>query len=247
MDGYDSSMVRVKPPSTSQVNKAGDVLRAFFFTAKEDRSDEAFDRVGDAIDLLVVWRAAHATPLQTATMGLRSRVETAGCDSSRVSQRLKRMPTILNKLGREPGMKLGRMADVGGCRAILNDLSEVRRVLARYEGSGKALRIRDYVANPKPSGYRAIHVIVDYSGRKIEVQLRTRVMHEWAYMVEMTTTRTGFDVKSGKGPIEVQDWFHAVSEAMAIEEQGLTVDAILAERVSTLRVKAQPHLRVRGG
>lgn len=36
-----------------------------------------------------------------------------------VAQRLKRVPTIAGKLLREPGMKLSRMEDVGGVRAVL--------------------------------------------------------------------------------------------------------------------------------
>jgi predicted nucleic acid-binding Zn ribbon protein len=64
--------------------------------------------------------------------GCTSRVATAGCsDVSRISQRLKRIPTILDKLHREPGMNLGRMEDIGGCRAVLRDLDEVYRVLGR--------------------------------------------------------------------------------------------------------------------
>ncbi|MGR6028940.1 RelA/SpoT domain-containing protein [Rhodococcus erythropolis] len=232
-------------PSNSQVHKAGKTLRAFLNTGDDDPSyDELWHAAADALDTLVDWRAAHAVPLQSATMGLRSRVATAKCvDVRNVSQRLKRIPTILDKLSREPTMNLSRMADIGGCRAVLRDVDEIRSVQKRYEGSGKVVKIRDYIEYPKESGYRAVHIIVDYSDRKIEVQLRTQVMHEWAYTVEQFTTRIGQDVKSGRGPKPVQDWFQAVSEAMAIEEKGLTVNAILTTRISTLREEAMPYLR----
>ena len=58
-------------------------------------------------------------------MGLRSRVSTMGCSQIEVSRRYKHIPTIIDKLRREPGMNLGRMADIGGCRAVLRDLDEV--------------------------------------------------------------------------------------------------------------------------
>lgn len=239
-------MAAVPTPSTSQVNKAGDALRQFFFSQPRLRDADALERVSTALDVLTIWRAAHAVPLQSATMGLRSRVATAQCRQLEVSQRLKRIPTILNKLNREPGMMLGRMADIGGCRAVLRDIDEVRRVQQRYEDSGIVRRVRDYIDEPKPDGYRAVHVIVEYRGRKIEVQLRTQVMHEWAYTVEGMNSRFGLDVKSGKGPAAVSEWFQAVSQAMAMEESGMPVSAELLERVATLREAALPYLRLRG-
>jgi hypothetical protein len=207
------------------------------------RNSEEIDRALEALDVLEAWRAAHARPLQTATMGLRSRVSTVGCSEVEVSQRLKRIPTIIDKLRREQGMNLGRMADIGGCRAVLRDMDEVRRVEARYRGLDNTVRMRDYIEKPKPDGYRALHVIVKYHGRLIEVQLRTQVQHEWAYTVESVTSRFGLDIKAGGGPQPVRDWFLAVSEAMALEERGEPVGSELLFRVSTLRSAAQPYLR----
>lgn len=79
---------------------------------------------------------------------------------------------------------------------------------------GAQVRIKDYISEPKDDGYRAVHVIVKYDDRRIEVQLRTRIQHEWAFTVEGVTSRFGLDVKAGGGPPEVREWFAAVSEAM---------------------------------
>ncbi|WP_079928574.1 RelA/SpoT domain-containing protein [Gordonia sp. i37] len=226
-------------PSKSRVNRAGDSLRSFTDLLSEGKVDE----VREALDVLFAWRASHSKPLQTATMGLRSRVQTEHCQVE-VSQRLKRVPTIIDKLYREPGMNLARMADIGGCRAVLNSIDEVRRVEKRLCKRRPPKIYHDYIAEPKASGYRGVHVISVYHERLIEVQLRTRVMHEWAFMVERVTGQMGADVKSGKGPQAVRDWFQAVSEALALEEQGLTVHETLAERVTSLRAAAQPFLRV---
>jgi GTP pyrophosphokinase len=39
----------------------------------------------------------------------------------------------------------------------------------------------DYIARPKPNGYRSLHtVVLDDEGRAVEVQIRTRAMHEHA-------------------------------------------------------------------
>ncbi|ARG70959.1 hypothetical protein C3473_23350 [Mycobacterium kansasii] len=206
-------------------------------------NEHGIEEIFQALDTLEAWRAAHARPLQAATMGLRSRVATMGCSQIEVSQRLERIPTIIDKLRREPGMNLGRMADIGGCRAVLRDVDEVRRVQSRYAGAAVTVRTRDYVEQPKSDGYRAVHVIVRYHGRLIEVQLRTQVQHEWAYTVESVTSRFGLDIKAGGGPRPVHDWFVAVSEAMALEEYGEPVAPELLRRVDTLRAAAQPYLQ----
>lgn len=233
-------------PSVTQVNKAGDVLRSALFntTSPTALADFDLDAFNAAFDLLVAWRTAHATPLRKATMGLRSRVATARCAQIEVSQRLKRTPTIIDKLRREPRMKLGRMADVGGCRAVLQDLDELARVCERYERTpDRIVRIRDYIEEPKLDGYRAVHIYARYDARLIEVQLRTRIQHEWAYTVETIASRLGLDIKGGAGPEPVRAWFAAVSAAMAVEEHGDEVSPDLLKNVSRLKEQALPYLR----
>jgi len=225
-------------PSKSQVNKAGRYLRRLVVgDAGMDPAD-----LGAALDILEAWRSAHTTPLATANMGLRSMVRTEGCRVE-VSQRLKRIPTIVNKLGREPTMALGNMGDIGGCRAVLDSLDELRLVEARVRDRRPPVQHHDYVTEPRDTGYRAVHLIVDYSGRRIEIQLRTRVMHEWAYTVERLTGKLGHDLKGGHGPPAVVNWFRAVSEAMALEERGQPVSGTLLDRIVMLRDEAEPHLR----
>jgi (p)ppGpp synthase/HD superfamily hydrolase len=153
--------------SKSQVNKAGKTLRKW--------RDADPTQVRAAFDVLLAFRAAHQYPLTKATMGLRSMVRTEACQVE-VSQRLKRVPTMIDKLVREPTMPLASMQDIGGCRAVLRDVAEVRRVQRRLAKNRPPVRLNDYIANPRPSGYRGVHLIVVYDGRHIEVQLRTEVM-----------------------------------------------------------------------
>ena len=157
-------------------------------------------------------------------MGVRSVVATEQCEVD-VSQRLKRIPTIVDKLRREPTMQLANMQDIGGCRAILDSVQDLRRVERRLRKNRPPLRVADYIASPKVSGYRGVHVVVSYLDsegidRAIEVQLRTRVMHEWAFTVERLGGRLKADLKSNVGPAPVLEFLRAASEAMAIEEEG---------------------------
>jgi ppGpp synthetase/RelA/SpoT-type nucleotidyltranferase len=144
-------------------------------------------------------------------------------------------------------MALSTMQDIGGCRAVLDSIEEVRRVEQRLRKNRPPLRVRDYIATPRSSGYRGVHVIItypDYLGqdRAIEVQLRTQTMHEWAITVERWGGRLQHDLKSGEGPPQVLDLFSSISEAMAIEEEGGTVSEDLLDQMRALRARAVPYL-----
>jgi putative GTP pyrophosphokinase len=228
--------------TSSQVNKAGQTLRRWL--RGEIREPAVID---GALDVVWLYRAAHAYSLTKATMGLRSVVRTEGCELE-VSQRLKRMTTILDKLGREPTMRLASMQDIGGCRAVLSTIREVRRVEQRLKKNRPPIRYSDYITAPRESGYRGVHVVVGYGDdfgvrRAIEVQLRTKVMHEWAITVERLSGRLRDDLKSGRGPEELLVLLAAVSEAMALEERGEVVSDALNRRIAELRAAAVPFLR----
>jgi putative GTP pyrophosphokinase len=65
------------------------------------------------------------------------------------------------------------MQDIGGIRALLPSLSHVYAVSRRLRKTWTIIRVRDYTAEPKPSGYRALHLTVRRGGYPVEVQLRT--------------------------------------------------------------------------
>jgi putative GTP pyrophosphokinase len=227
-----------EPLTVSQINKAGRAIR--------HRTDPTVtaDQVDQALRVIEHFRAKHAYALTKATMGLRSAVQAEGC-AIEVSQRLKRITTIIDKLGREPTMQLSRMQDIGGCRAVLPLIADVRRVEQRLK-KRPTLRIRDYASKPRESGYRAVHVVRVYKDklgvdRAIEIQLRTVVMHEWAIFVERLSGRIGDDLKS-RGALEVRALLAAISEAMATEEAGKEVPSALVLRMEELRRAALPYL-----
>jgi putative GTP pyrophosphokinase len=203
---------RVECPSRSQVDKAGGIIRKQFADPKllDPDSEPALSA---AFGVLVDYRSAHQYPLGKANMGLRSMVTTAGCPVE-ITQRLKRIPTIVDKLRREPTIRLSTRRDIGGCRAVLNSIDEIRRVERRLKNNRPLVRVSAYITAPRDSGYRGIHVIVAYDDRMIEVQLRTQVMHEWAITVERLSGRLGEDRKGGRGPQQVRDLLESISEAM---------------------------------
>jgi len=206
--------------SKNRVKAAGKALRRHH-TGESTLARADLDQ---EIEMLDHWRACHSYPLQKATMGLRSRVATEGCVGARVSQRLKRRPTIIDKLTREPRMQLTTMQDIAGCRAVLRDVDEVRRVRRRWNrDKSRVLRVYDYMAEPKDSGYRGVHVVVQYDDYPVEVQLRTQFQHAWGVAIERVGPRIGHDLKSGEGPGEILHLFRVFGDMLAAAE-GLPVE-----------------------
>lgn len=149
-------------------------------------------------------------------------------------------------------MKLSSMRDVGGCRAVFESQEEVARVQQRFmdnsaERNGSDDGLRDYVLEPRSSGYRAVHVLTRYGGRRIEVQLRTRRQHDWAKLVEDTSVKTGIDYKSGDGSQDVHRWLQLLSAAAPFEEAGVPWSTGFEQDYAVARVRAWSQLEAETG
>ena len=84
------------------------------------------------------WRACHVAPLNSFQTSLRRKLKTID-DKALVSQRLKRTPSILSKLKRNPSMNLARMQDIGGIRAVAQNMTKVREIEASYKKGTRVL------------------------------------------------------------------------------------------------------------
>jgi (p)ppGpp synthase/HD superfamily hydrolase len=167
----------------------------------------------------------------------------AGSFQKPVTQRLKKESTILDKLKRLPNMALCQMADIGGVRVVLPDQAAVDDVLRRIRKNWRPQieRVRDYVAEPKPSGYRAKHMIIMKKDRRIEVQLRTPLQDTWANQVE-ADSRWAANFKAGEGHQAVHDYYVVVSELFASREAGVEPDSAFMERLVSRYAEAKPYL-----
>lgn len=200
--------------SKSQVNAAGLVIR--------DHKSLADPGMDEALNVLGEWRSCQAYPLQVAYMKLRERARRVDANTT-VSQRLKRVPSIITKLQRNPNMKLSTIQDIGGCRAVVEDIPAVEKLMALYGAP-----IRDYIQHPKSDGYRSVHFIDQYepsdskyeqlSGKKTEVQVRTRLQHAWATAVETVDSILGQRLKTGGGDADWKRFFALASGYIAHKE-----------------------------
>lgn len=154
-----------------------------------------------------------------------------------VAQRLKKLPTIAGKLLREPSMKLSRMADIGGVRAVLPSQVAAYKVASRLRKNWTITKFRDYVAEPKPDGYRALHLLNRNRGALIEVQLRTPRQDFWANGVEFLSRTVAPGFKYGGGPSELREFFLDLGSLYARIDQGGEADAQFLLHVNDLRMR----------
>lgn len=93
--------------SKKRVNKSGSYLaHNTINTVNESEFDEN-------LEIFNNWRALHSYPMNIIYMNLNRRIKKLGIQDAIIVQRLKRSPSILNKLNRFKDMQLSRMQDIG--------------------------------------------------------------------------------------------------------------------------------------
>lgn len=208
--------------SKKAVNRAGQALPRLGFLLP--------DEYNECLDVVNNWRACHNYPLNTFQVGLRRRARNLD-RTALVAQRIKRLPSIIRKLEIFPKMTLSQMQDLGGCRAVLRNISHVRKLTANYQAGFSThllTRCDDYIATPRDTGYRGVHLVfryqadgigAAYNGLQIEMQLRSQMQHIWATAVETVDTFTRQALKSSMGQPDWLRFFALMSSAIAIAER----------------------------
>jgi putative GTP pyrophosphokinase len=114
-----------------------------------------------------------------------------------IEGRIKTPKSIAGKLHKQ-GVELTadnakrHLKDIAGIRIICPYAKDIYFLagLIREMPDGNIISEKDYVTNPKPSGYRSYHIIMEitiyHSGKTevlpIEIQIRTEAMNFWAML-----------------------------------------------------------------
>lgn len=96
--------------------------------------------------------------------------------------RAKKPYSIWRKM-QEKDLAFSRLSDIYGFRVICGSVADCYRILGVIHQRWRAVpgRFKDYISQPKNNGYRSIHTTVSgRDGKRVEVQIRTREMHEVA-------------------------------------------------------------------
>jgi GTP pyrophosphokinase len=131
--------------------------------------------------LLEEKRVEREAFIVTALERVRSMLKDAGIRGE-VTGRPKHIYSIINKM-RTKGLAFDQLYDVRGLRVIVDEVAQCYQVLSLVHAAWSpiATEYDDYIARPKPNGYQSLHTVVaDAEGRALEVQIRTRAMHEFA-------------------------------------------------------------------
>lgn len=210
--------------STEDVKRVGDVIAG---DLRWNPQTEA--PIREAFQIANSWRDAHAFPMRSVRGSLRWYMHASDIQGV-TAARLKRMQAIRRKLAR-PGLRplhLHQLQDLGGCRAIVPSIADVTRLVdCMRNGRHTVHHESPYIDQPKKDGYRSHHMILQYcgkgerkiyDGRRVEVQIRTRMQHSWATAVEAVGLLRGEDLKGNKGSADWLRLFFLMSVEFARAE-----------------------------
>ena len=208
--------------SRNKINSVGQVIAT-------ESSDIL--RYAEAITIVEDWRKTHLFPLGILVTEVSRVLLENGIVPAFSSRRLKRMTSIIEKLKHNPGMGLGGVQDIGGARFVfesIESLLKAKNVLeaASLNGFVKVRDTYDYVSKPKESGYRSIHFVYkyqsenpEYDGLSVELQIRTKLQHDWATAVETAELISKSPLKASLGDENWLTFFKLVSAIFARQEE----------------------------
>lgn len=129
-----------------------------------------------------------------------------------VGSRVKSPASIVEKMSRrhlEPSFDAIRsgITDVAGVRITCSFIADTYRILETLTSQDdiRVLAIKDYIAEPKPNGYKSLHAIIEIpvflsTGPlpvTVELQVRTIAMDFWASLEHKIHYKYGGDVPAG--------------------------------------------------
>ncbi|HEX5685392.1 MAG TPA: bifunctional (p)ppGpp synthetase/guanosine-3',5'-bis(diphosphate) 3'-pyrophosphohydrolase [Ideonella sp.] len=142
-------------------------------------------------------------------------------------------------------LDFGEVLDVRALRVIVADVPACYAALSRVHERYTAVsgEFDDYIAKPKPNGYRSLHtVVLGDDDRPIEVQIRTQAMHEhaeygvaahWAYKEAGVKGYAGVSA-AGEFEERVAEARKAVLRQLLAWERGFSSPGAQEARADTL-------------
>ncbi|MBI1948381.1 MAG: bifunctional (p)ppGpp synthetase/guanosine-3',5'-bis(diphosphate) 3'-pyrophosphohydrolase [Deltaproteobacteria bacterium] len=141
----------------------------------------------------------------------------AGIQGYEVTGRPKHLWSIHKKMATK-NMPFEEVYDLIAFRVIVDSVGQCYETLGHIHGLWRPIpgRFKDYIAMPKPNGYKSLHTtVIGPKAERIEIQIRTRDMHEvaeegiaahWVYKEKGSVEAKESD-RSGFGWLrQLMDW-----------------------------------------
>lgn len=190
---HNMRTIRSLPPE-KQARKARETMDVFAPLAgrmgmqwmREELEDLSFkvlnpEARASIIRRFVILQKESGDVIPKITADIRTELEKDGIEAD-VFGRAKKPYSIWRKM-QEKQLAFSRLSDIYGFRVICADERDCYRILGAIHRRWRAVpgRFKDYISQPKSNGYRSIHTTVSgRDGKRVEVQIRTRQMHEVA-------------------------------------------------------------------
>ena len=151
--------------------------------AFQELSPQAFETISKRLDDL---QRTIGSGVVSLAQDLRKKLDDAGI-AAEVHSREKRAYSIWRKMSTK-NVSFDELADIYAFRVIVETVDDCYRALGVIHSSWRMIpsEFDDYISAPKPNNYRSIHTAVigpprpDGGRQRIEIQIRTREMHETA-------------------------------------------------------------------
>jgi guanosine-3',5'-bis(diphosphate) 3'-pyrophosphohydrolase len=109
-------------------------------------------------------------------------LKNAGMTEFEVSGRPKHLWSVYRKMV-DKGLAFEDIHDLIAFRVVVDNIGQCYEALGHIHAIWRPIpgRFKDYIAMPKPNGYRSLHTtLIGRRGERVEIQIRTYEMHEVA-------------------------------------------------------------------
>ena len=151
---------------------------------KAQLEDAAFpyvypDDYKKTVELFESLRPISDKQLEKVVSTLEEELTTFDVEIERIDHRVKHLYSLWQKLKRYK-MDVSKVYDIVALRIIVPTVADCYQALGVIHGLYRPVpgRFKDYIAVPKPNGYRSLHTtIFSGDGNTLEIQIRTKDMH----------------------------------------------------------------------
>ena len=174
---------------------------------KEELQDLAFAELYPEARESIVTRLEYLreqgeAELEKTVQSIKAKLEDAGLKNAQIIGREKKPYSIWKKM-ESKNISFEQLADIVAFRIIVDTIPDCYHALGIIHAEWHTIpgHFKDYISTPKSNGYQSLHTAVLGPGQqRIEIQIRTREMHEiaeyglaahWSYKQQMHAAKDG--------------------------------------------------------